>query len=120
DDNVYSENRAVSVQEMRAKSKVLLAGIAKPATFFDYLKSDGDTVLQFPDHHPFSEREVMQIVENANHRPIVTTEKDYVRLYRKLPAQQLYHLPIKSTLISNQEQFDKTILNYVGKSSTNS
>lgn len=116
DQNIYSDIGSIPVDEIRQTNKLILAGIAKPESFFDFLKSEGDSIMEYPDHHHFSDRDLAEIAKKAQNRPIVTTEKDYVRLQGKLPQQQLYYLPIKSTFISNSEQFDKTILNYVEQS----
>ncbi len=114
DDQVYSESESLSVSEIKPISKILLAGIAKPKPFFDYLNSGHDEIMEFPDHHNFSESEVVGIKNKAKEKIIITTEKDFVRLKAKILKNQLYYLPIKSQLIDNQEAFDKTILNYVG------
>jgi len=96
----------------------LLAGIAKPKPFFAYLQSDHDMILEFPDHHHFTETDIAAIKEKAKAKKIVTTEKDYVRL-KSHGLSNLYYLPIKSAFIAKAENFDKTILDYVGKSTTN-
>ena len=42
-----------------------------------------------------------------------------MRLKGSLPNEQLFYLPIKSAFISESQNFDKTIINYVGTSSRN-
>lgn len=119
DDKVYSEDQTLNVGEIQSTSKLLLAGIAKPKPFFDYLQRDGDTVMEFPDHHHFSATDIASIVEKAGNRKIITTEKDYVRLKDQIPSDQLFYLPIKSAFLSNAESFEQTIKNYVGTSTPN-
>jgi tetraacyldisaccharide 4'-kinase len=114
DDKVYNETESLSVSEIKSTPKILLAGIAKPQPFFDYLKSDTDEIKAFPDHHNFSESEIQSIKNTANDKIIITTEKDFVRLNAKILKKQLFYLPIKSQLVANQKAFDQTILNYVG------
>ena len=58
----------------------MVAGIARPKLFFDFLKNETDETLVFPDHHHFSKQDCEQILAKANGRKIVTTEKDFVRL----------------------------------------
>lgn len=119
DNTVYSEDRHYDVAAINAIPKVLVAGIAKPKPFFDYLQQPGDTILSFPDHHDFSEKELTDLNERSKDKIIVTTEKDYMRLKGKLPAGRLFYLPIKSRFLNDATDFDKTILDYVGKSTGN-
>lgn len=113
DDFIYGENKKVAVNEIKEESKLLLAGIAKPTPFFDYLKNEKDECLTFPDHHNFSDTDLELIQSKAQNKKIITTEKDYVRLKDSKLASQLYYLPIKSTFINNEQNFDATILEYV-------
>lgn len=115
DDDVYGKNEKIGVSEIKSESKLLLAGIAKPTPFFDYLKNENDECLTFPDHHHFTEADLDLILNKSNGRKIITSEKDYVRLkYSKL-ISQLYYLPIKSKFINQQQSFDDSILEYVNK-----
>ncbi|MGC4042118.1 MAG: tetraacyldisaccharide 4'-kinase [Flavobacterium sp.] len=114
DNKVHNETGSLTVSEIKSVPKLLLAGIAKPKPFFDYLQSARDEILEFPDHHHFSESEIIGIKNKANEKIIITTEKDFVRLKAKILKNQLYYLPIKSQLIQNQEAFNQIILNYVG------
>ncbi|WP_286965872.1 tetraacyldisaccharide 4'-kinase [Flavobacterium sp. UBA4854] len=113
DNVIYGKNEKISVNEIKSESKILLAGIAKPKPFFDYLKNENDECLTFPDHHHFSDVNLDSIQVKANGRKIVTTEKDYVRLKDSKLVSQLYYLPIKSSFINHQQDFDATILEYV-------
>jgi tetraacyldisaccharide 4'-kinase len=113
DDSIYSKNEKIAVNEVKNESKLLLAGIAKPKPFFDFLKNESDECLTFPDHHHFSDEDLETIQIKAEGRKIITTEKDYVRLKDSKLVSQLYYLPIKSTFINNHQNFDATILEYV-------
>jgi tetraacyldisaccharide 4'-kinase len=65
---------------------VAVAGIARPARFFDDLTSQGVTVAAretFPDHHRYTQRDVDRAIARARAAgaaAIATTEKDAVRL----------------------------------------
>jgi tetraacyldisaccharide 4'-kinase len=120
DEFVYSDAKTIGVEQIKAMDKLLLAGIAKPESFFKYLKKEGDECLVFPDHHSFSESELKEIKEKAKDKIIVTTEKDYVRLKGSVLSEQLYYLPIKSSFLSDANNFNNKILNYVGQSTRNS
>ncbi|MFW0737188.1 tetraacyldisaccharide 4'-kinase [Flavobacterium sp. T12S277] len=113
DDFIYSKDEKIAVHDIQSESKLLLAGIAKPTPFFDYLKNEKDECLTFPDHHHFSDADLETIQHKAQGRKIITTEKDYVRLKDSKLASNLYYLPIKSTFINHQQNFDTTVLEYV-------
>jgi len=113
DEFIFSEEKQIPVSEIKNSDKLLLAGIAKPEPFFDYLKNKNDVVLTYPDHHHFTEKDIAEIKEKANGKIIITTEKDFVRLKGSLPASQLFFLPIKSNFLSNSGSFDESILDFV-------
>jgi tetraacyldisaccharide 4'-kinase len=123
DNFIYGENRKINVNEIRSASKLVVAGIAKPEPFFGYLQNTNDVCLSFPDHHNFTDKDILEIKNLAQNNIIITTEKDYVRLKGSLPTEQLFYLPIQSSFLSGQENsgeyFDKTITNYVGTSTRN-
>ena len=120
DNTVISDKGHLGIEQIKGMQKVLVAGIAKPRPFFEYLQQPGDDVLSFSDHHDFTEEELTDLNERSQHKIIVTTEKDYVRLKGKLPADRLFYVPIKSRFLNGADDFDKTILNYVGQSTGNS
>lgn len=113
DNAIYNKDGKIAINEIKSESKLLLAGIAKPKPFFDFLKNEKDECLTFPDHHHFSDIDLETIQTKAQGRKIITTEKDYVRLKDSKLVAQLYYLPIKSTFIKNQQNFDDKILQYV-------
>lgn len=113
EDEIYSKDEKIAVSEIKNEPKILLAGIAKPKPFFDYLKNEKDECLTFPDHHHFSDADLEEIHKKAQNKKIITTEKDFVRLKDSKLISQLYYLPIRSTFITNRQNFDATILEYV-------
>jgi tetraacyldisaccharide 4'-kinase len=118
DDKVYSANESLLVDKIVNVDKLVLAGVAKPKPFFQYLQSKNEDVLVYPDHHHFTDNDIEIVKNKADNRLIITTEKDYVRL-KKHNLKALFYLPIKSSFISNGNNFDKIILNYVGTSTRN-
>ena len=115
DSCLYSKINSLPLEEIKNQEKVLLAGIAKPKPFFDFLKNDSDVCLTYPDHHHFSDKDLEEIQAKAKGKIIITTEKDYVRLKDSLLQNQLYYLPIKSKLLENEKLFEKLILDFVEK-----
>ena len=120
DNSVFSSASSLAVSDLKSISKLLVAGIAKPEPFFAYLQTGSDQIMEFSDHHHYSESDIESIIKRAKDKLVVTTEKDFVRLKDTLPSNQLYYLPIKTMLISDDNQLDQIILNYVRKSTRNS
>ncbi|MES2576309.1 MAG: tetraacyldisaccharide 4'-kinase, partial [Bacteroidota bacterium] len=100
EDFIYAENRKINVNEIQSAAKLLVAGIAKPEPFFAYLQDTNDVCLSFPDHHNFTDKDILEIKNLAQNNIIITTEKDYVRLKGSLPSEQLFYLPIQSSFVS--------------------
>jgi tetraacyldisaccharide 4'-kinase len=127
DNFIYGEDRKINVNEIQSASKLLVAGIAKPEPFFSYLQDANDVCLSFPDHHNFTDKDILEIKNLAQNNIIITTEKDYVRLKGSLPSEQLFYLPIQCSFLSGPDSeesergddFDKNILKYVGTSTRN-
>ena len=118
--NVYNESDQVLVNQIKTEEKVIVAGIAKPKPFFDFLEANSAETMIFSDHHNFEEKEILTIINKAKNNKIITTEKDYVRLKDKLPKEQLYFLPIQSKFLNSSTDFDKKIIDYVEQSARNS
>lgn len=63
-----------------------VSGVAKPERFYDMVRQCEATIvetLEFPDHHPYTERDWREINRTRTQVDrIVTTEKDYVKLAR--------------------------------------
>jgi tetraacyldisaccharide 4'-kinase len=119
DDTIYNATHTMTVAESKTKDRFLVAGIAKPRPFFSFMEARKGNTLVFPDHHHFTDSDISTIKTKAANKIIITTEKDFVRLQTDVLKEQLYYLPIKSQLISNQEAFDQTIFNYVGTCTRN-
>jgi tetraacyldisaccharide 4'-kinase len=85
---------AVTAANLIGRPVLAFAGIARPEKFFATLREIGASVVEtrgFPDHHPFSAREVERILARAAARGLlpVTTQKDHVRLPRDFAAEIL-------------------------------
>ncbi len=76
---------AAAAPALAGRPVLAFAGIARPAKFFETLRTIGARVIEtraFPDHHRYRPEEIMRLVERAaalGATP-VTTEKDLVRL----------------------------------------
>ena len=107
------------VSDIKNTQKIVLAGIAKPEPFFNFLNAETAERLIFADHHNFTDVDIQHILKKAAGRKIITTEKDFMRLKNKLPNNQLYYLPIQINFLRNKNNFDQQIINFVKKSNQN-
>ena len=113
----------------RGYSFLFFTGIANTKSLHDFFEErQMDTqYMEFRDHHNFTREDIIKLETNFNNiansnKIIVTTEKDYMRL--KDPALKpllqnlpIYYLPIEVEIHEpGKKQFDKLILDYVGKS----
>lgn len=112
-DEVHSQTDTLPVRTAKNARKLLVAGIAKPQPFYDFLKIEGDDVLTFPDHHDFSAKDLEAIRKHAQDRIVVTTEKDYVRLKDKALGVPLYYLPMEAAFVAKAGAFDRQIRHFV-------
>lgn len=77
--------RHYPVSQIFLRKVLAFAGIANPSRFFDSLAAAGAQVVaarEFPDHHPFTRREVEALLAQAQEQGVIpiTTAKDHVRL----------------------------------------
>lgn len=113
DSEVFGSEKTIHVSEVIAEEKLIVAGIAKPKYFIDYLNSGNDKVMVYPDHHNFSAQEISELNALAQDKILVTTEKDFVRLNGKINSEKLFYLPIRINLINEETFFNDTIRNWV-------
>lgn len=78
------------------KSYTAFCGIAHPQRFMDTLATHGYDIKNwhpYPDHYQFTDRDLDQIASAG--MPLITTEKDYVRLPTNFTEQnEIYVLPV--------------------------
>ncbi len=96
-----------------SQSITVVTGIANPKPLLKHLDENGFHYkhLAFKDHHNFTAREVEQMRSYASETPVLTTEKDYMRLRGKV--ENLYYLPITVQILDAEEEFDQMLIDYV-------
>ncbi|MCH3883171.1 tetraacyldisaccharide 4'-kinase [Tenacibaculum aquimarinum] len=117
DENISgSEN--ISVNDLNKHEVVLVTGIANPKPLTTYLNTKGInyTHLNFPDHHAFSGKDIVNIQNtfkaiSSDKKIILTTEKDYVRLEDKL--KDVSYLGIKTNFLLEDNLFDEAIKSHI-------
>lgn len=115
---VFNTKKIIALNDL-GDDFIAVAGIAKPTYFYKHLKLTKEKYLTFPDHHHFSTEDIFRILEKANGRKIITTEKDYMRLQHLIDKSQLYYLPIEMKFLSDAQKFNQIIRDYVAKNSRN-
>lgn len=121
DENIYSVEQHLPDNNLAYYDILLITGIANPKPLVDHLAKFSQKVkhLKFKDHHNFTKDDIQNILKEykklGEYRLILTTEKDYVRLKTFDYIRELvYYWPI-NVQINEQEEFNKTIQNYVRK-----
>ena len=126
------EAPTVNLDKLKDHNVLLLTGIASPRQMKEDLTPVVSklSMLSFPDHHVFSQKDIEQISSEFAKLPspkcIVTTEKDAARfiglegLSNEI-KENIYILPVRITFMLNQEEkFNENIIGYVRKNSRNS
>lgn len=103
---------SVSMSQLTGNDSVLLlTGIANPRSFIRHFKDYAvkKKVCHFPDHHSFTRRDLMYIEDAFNnmkgeHKIIITTEKDAVRLlanpyFPESLKKVVFYQPIKVRML---------------------
>ena len=126
------EAPTVNLDKFKDHNVLLLTGIASPRQMKEDLTPVVSklSMLSFPDHHAFSQKDIEQISSEFAKLPspkcIITTEKDAARfiglegLSNEI-KENIYILPVRITFMLNQEEkFNENIIGYVRKNSRNS
>ncbi len=108
-----------------AMHAILIAGIARPQYFIDYMKQQVKEthLLRYPDHHYFTLSNIEEINTTytnwaVEEKLIITTEKDAVRLMPyadKLRGWKIRIavLPIEITFLENENSFNQAVKYYI-------
>ena len=110
DTNVYGASQ-MQLKSFVQSPFVLVTGIAnaKPLTsYLDQLDAKYKH-LEFGDHHSFSPSDRQNILSSA--LPVLTTEKDYVRLNPYLKG--VHYLPISVRFLADEDRFKDIISNQI-------
>ena len=86
--NIFYAEKRIKLKKLKNKNVLAFSGLGNNDNFFNKLrklKINLKVIKKFPDHHPYSDNEIFEIIKVAkeNKLSIVCTEKDYV----KVPAK---------------------------------
>ncbi len=103
DTHVYGAAK-LPIAEFVQNPFVLLTGIANPSTLVAFLNEQNATFTHksFPDHHHFTQVEINAL--RTLNKPILTTEKDAVRL-APFGLRNLYTLGVRTRFLADEKQF---------------
>ncbi len=123
-DKILKGTNKLTLDELNDYEVLLVTGIANPLPLTAYLKTNKITFkhLQFKDHHHFTDQDISLIKSEfgkmqSNKKIVLTTEKDYVRIFVKL--SDVYYITIKTKFINHFKDFDNLIKAYVERSTRN-
>ncbi len=110
----------MSIADLVEKQVLLITGIANPKPLLSFLdqKNINSIHLPYADHHHFTTKDVNKIKKRfqqikTEHKIILTTEKDFVRLENKL--DKLYFIGIETKFLADIAAFNSEIINTIKK-----
>ncbi len=109
----YSYYKPINIDEFKEKKLLAVAGIGNPNNFFELLLENNLIIEKkrvYPDHYEFEEKEVLDIIEEAdnNKYQIIMTEKDFYKI-KNFKNDKMKYLKI-SLEINEKEKFLEEIL----------
>lgn len=101
---IHGKSEILPLEYLSDKPFTLVTGIANPTPLTKFLADQEFqfTHEKFGDHHHFSNAEIETMKTAA---PILTTEKDYMRLKDRMEGVELYYLPITTKILNDQGQY---------------
>ena len=123
--NELKGDSIIQLEAIKDTEIVLVTGIANPKPLVNYLISHEIKFKHFkyPDHYHFKDQDIALIKKEfdllkSNNKIVLTTEKDYVRIFAEL--QNLRYISIQTKFVTEKTSFDKIIKKYVERSSRDS
>ncbi|MDA9977411.1 tetraacyldisaccharide 4'-kinase, partial [Polaribacter sp.] len=112
-------SNSILTSNLKDYDVLLITGIANPTPLLQHLRSLNVRFEheEYADHHHFSKKEIEQIEQkfskmNIKNRILLTTEKDYTRLYNRL--DELNYLEIETQFLEDQKEgFDNLITSHI-------
>ncbi len=120
-----------SLSEVKNYHALVFAGIANPTPFFHFCENhlQVSKKLVYPDHYDFQGADIEKIVHEfqqiqSNDKILLTTEKDFYRMYKShvwniIESLPLYIIRINVKLLEEEEKFWNKIFAYAGKNKGN-
>ena len=99
----------VPPESLRNQDIWAVCGIAYPESFLETLTDLGvriTGVTPFPDHYPYTRKDLEQIASQAERKgikAIITTEKDWVKWAGKCPFQRVYVVSVEQKFVDEEK-----------------
>jgi tetraacyldisaccharide 4'-kinase len=108
-------NKPVSLADTSlGKDLVLVTGLANSNPLVEHVSEKINLCFhfQFDDHHEYTLKEVEDIQQKASamNASILTTEKDFVKLAKRVDKKLWFYLPIETQFLNNGSEFDKLVI----------
>jgi tetraacyldisaccharide-1-P 4'-kinase len=89
----------------------LVSAIGKPNNF-EALMSTQYVIKKhfiFPDHHHYTEKNIVEIRSHVGSLPILTTQKDFVKLQKWKDSLKLYEVSVDFEFVENEHLFHEVL-----------
>jgi len=108
----YTKYEPQNISEFKNDKVIAFAGIGNPENFFNLLMDNAINLvkrIKFPDHYEYTENDLENLLNTAkdNNAILLTTEKDYFRIFEKY-KKNISYLKVKIE-IKDKNQFIKEI-----------
>lgn len=113
------ESAFVAAAPIPSRPVFLFAGVARPASFEALVREAGVPVVGsrwFPDHHPYSTRDLQALRRAAGAATLLTTEKDLVRIAAS-DREGIDAVPVELRILSGEEALRSALDLAVGAAS---
>jgi tetraacyldisaccharide 4'-kinase len=118
--NNMQEVQRQNLDCIKGRTGFAFSGLADNYNFLRTLKSLKCNVsgfMEFPDHHPYSERDLEEILSAAKKsmsKCLITTEKDYVRIAHKIDwSDDLFVIGIEIDFGADKKRFNAYIKDWI-------
>ena len=108
----YTKYDPQNISEFKNSKVIAFAGIGNPENFFNLLMDNAVNLIKrikFPDHYEYTKNDLENLLNTAkdNSAILLTTEKDYFRIFEKY-KKNISYLKVKIE-IKDKKQFIKEI-----------
>ncbi len=104
-----SSGKTIPAEELKNQEVWGVCGTANPESFIETIGKLGVRIVgftPFPDHHPYSSKDLERIAFQIAHHPVITTEKDWVKWEGHPLFERVYVVSIKTQILEEERFYD--------------